>query len=178
MPKPRWMPTSGSSQPPMEAPTIPTTRSPMTTSPVPCTMRPANQPATRPTGRIMSRLSADMTPVLAFQRHGAASLIAACRRRRHGRDRLQDHQTRKHTPVKRKRRCSGAWQPGVLVRFDWIHGSTRDREQVRDDQRVRRLWRWTGEQPSARTPVPVRGQLRERASEASRRPTAAPLRSS
>src|ERR1700730_2204632 len=60
MPEPRWMPSSGSSQLPMNAPTIPMMRSPTIPNPVPCTIWPASHPAMRPTPNMIRRLSFDM----------------------------------------------------------------------------------------------------------------------
>ncbi len=60
IPTPRWMFNLGSSQPPMKAPAIPTMMSPMMPRPVPRTIWLASQPATRPTTRMMMRLSPDI----------------------------------------------------------------------------------------------------------------------
>src|SRR5262245_30866697 len=60
IPEPRWIPKRGSNQLPIRAPTMPIAISATRPKPVPFTTWPASQPATRPTTKMMSNVSADM----------------------------------------------------------------------------------------------------------------------
>ena len=75
MPKPRWMPSSGSNHPPMKAPMTPMTRSLMSPYPVPWTIWPASHPAMSPTARMMIRLSLCMTRSESSPRREPPSLL-------------------------------------------------------------------------------------------------------